>query len=205
MGQAGLARGRERLEREGGDLGLRRRRAEDRVSRIARRQRAQGEGDHRDDEHQRDRQARIVGEENERLEQAAASSVSIAEFISDAIRAVAAITRREGRLLRVFNERSIAEPALLERAKTGRAAPRLFTRLLLDRRAEIRHPDPERAADMAFWLFNSALDRRVNTPMWRHWDTGAERDWPLFVDDLVDAVQCFLLTPRNQISPSEGR
>ena len=117
---------------------------------------------------------------------------------------MAEISRREGRLLRVFNERSVAEPPLLEHAKAGRAAPRMFTQFLLDRRDEIRHPDPQRAADMAFWLFNSALDRRVNTPMWRHWDPDAEQDWPLFVDDLVYAIQCFLLSPPEVSAAARG-
>jgi len=138
-------------------------------------------------------QARIVAEENQRLEAAAASATSLADFISTAIRAIADITRREGRLTRVFNERSVAEPELLKHPEAGRPAPRLFARLLLERRAEVRHPDPEQAADMAFWLCDSALDRRVNTPFWRHWDPDADNDWPRFVDSLVYAVQRFLL------------
>lgn len=139
---------------------------------------------------------RMVREENQRLAEAAAASGSAAEFIAAAVRALAAIAWRDGRLIRVFNERSVVDTALLEHVKAARTAPRLFAELLLQRRGEIRHPDPERAADMAFWLVNSALDRRTATPMWRHWDPGADQDWPLFIDDLVHAVQCFLLTPQ---------
>ena len=139
--------------------------------------------------------SRISREESETLEALASRNLPIDEFIADAVRAIAAIAHREARLTQVFTERSVAEPELMEHVKEMRTAPTRFTQFLVERGEELAHEDAERAADMAFWIANSAVERRVHTPMWRFWEPEAERDWPRFVDDLVRAVQAFLLCP----------
>lgn len=150
-------------------------------------------------------QERMVAEEAARFAAIEAADLRIEELIGQLVRGLASITHREATLTKVFMERTTVEPALLEHVKRMRTAPQDFARLLLDRRQELRHPDPERAADMAFWLANSALERRVHTPMWRHWDSDAADDWGQFVDDLIYAVNVFLLgQPRASTDDSRG-
>ena len=139
-------------------------------------------------------QERMVTEEAARFAAIEAADLCIEELIEQLVRELAGITHREAKLTQVFMERTTVEPALLEHVKRMRTTPRDFARMLLDRRDELCHPDPERAADMAFWLANSALERRVHTPMWRHWDSDAADDWDEFVDDLIYAVNTFLLS-----------
>ena len=139
-------------------------------------------------------QERLVAEENARLASVHESAGSLAEFIAGAVVAMASVARREAPLIRVFNGRSALEPHLLEHVKRGHTAPRVFADAVLQRRQEIPHPDPEFAADMAFWLVNAAIDRRVNTPMWRHWREDPEADWQPFVSELSRAVSTYLLT-----------
>jgi AcrR family transcriptional regulator len=138
---------------------------------------------------------RIVNEENAGFESLRAADLPIADLIEQSIRWLAEVASREARLHQVFMERSMADPALMDHVKRLRTAPRLFAQLLLERRDELARPDPERAADMAFWLANSALQTRVHSGMWRHWDPDAADDWDAFVADLVDALKAFLLTP----------
>ena len=146
-------------------------------------------------------QERMVTDETARFAALEAADLRIEDLIEKLVRQLARITHREAKLTQVFMERTIAEPAVFEHVKRMRTAPQQFARLLLNRRHELRHPDPERAADMAFWLANSALERRVHTPMWRHWKSDAPDDWDEFVDDLTYALKAFLLGPA-QPSPT---
>lgn len=139
--------------------------------------------------------ARSAREESEALNALVSSHLPVAQFVAEAVRAIAAIAYRQASLTQVFSERSIVDPRLMEHVKELRTTPGRFVQLLVDRGDQLAHDDPERAAEMAFWIANSAVERRIHTPMWRYWDPEAEHDWPQFVEDLVRAVQAFLLCP----------
>ena len=138
-------------------------------------------------------QERMVAAESAQFEALRSNDLGTAELIERLVHDLANSVRREAQLTKVFMERTTVEPELLEHVKRMRTAPKLFAGLLLDRRHDLTHPDPERAADMAFWMANSALERRVHTPMWRYWDPEAADDWDEFVDDLSYALKAFLL------------
>jgi len=142
---------------------------------------------------------RLSSDEDERLRRVADSSESLAAFIAGAVREMTFLARREAALLGVFNERAAVEPHLLEHVKRTRTAPRLFASELLKRRDKIRHADPDFASDMAFWLINASIDRRVHTPMWRHWSADTDQDWAEFVAGLTRAAQAYLLVAPDEL------
>jgi AcrR family transcriptional regulator len=136
---------------------------------------------------------RIVGYENAALEALAGRRLPTRDLIEGIVRLLADIARREAPLTQAFMERTTVEPALIGHTKRLRTGPRRITALLVERGAELRQDDAERAADMAFWIATSALERRVHTDMWRHWQSEPDSAWDTFVSDLVQAVQSFLL------------
>jgi len=136
---------------------------------------------------------RMVEYENVALEALAARRLPTPELIEGIVRLLADVASREAPLTQAFMERTTLEPTLIGHTKRLRTAPRRIAGLLIERGDELRQGDPERAADMAFWLATSALERRVHTDMWRHWRSEPDRDWDAFVADLVQAIQSFLL------------
>lgn len=139
---------------------------------------------------------RMVNEENAALDTLADQQVPTRDLIEGIVRILADVAHREAPLTQAFMERTTVEPGLIAHVKRLRTAPRRISALLLERRTDLDHDDPERAADMAFWIATSALERRVHTPMWRHWRSEPDADWDTFVSDLVRVLQAFLLTPR---------
>jgi len=133
--------------------------------------------------------------ESEALDELVAADLPIAELIAAVVHSTATIAYTDARLSQVLSERSDADPALTEHVQRLRTAPRRFTEIMVARRAELAHEDAERAADMAFWITNSAIERRIHTQMWRFWVPDVGDDWPRFVDDLARAVQAYLLCP----------
>ncbi|RHW24088.1 TetR/AcrR family transcriptional regulator [Nocardioides immobilis] len=142
---------------------------------------------------------RMVDHENAAIEDLAERHLPTADLIEGIVRLFADIARREAPLTHVFMERTTVEPSLTTHVKELRTAPLRIAELLVQRADDLRHTDSRRAADMAFWIITSALERRVHTDMWRHWEsesetgTGPDKGWDLFVTDLVDVVHAFLL------------
>lgn len=136
--------------------------------------------------------ARMVEHENTALEALAERCLPTRELVEGIVRLLADIARREAPLTQAFMERTTVEPALISHTKRLRIGPRRIAELLIERGDELRQDDAERAADMAFWIATSALERRVHTDMWRHWRPEPD-SWDTFVSDLVQAVQSFLL------------
>lgn len=136
---------------------------------------------------------RMVAYENAALETLAKRRLSTADLIEGIVLLLADIASREAPLTQAFMERTTVEPVLIGHTKRLRSAPQRIAALLVERGDELRQDDPARAADMAFWIANSALERRVHTDMWRHWRLEPAADWDTFVSDLVDVLQAFLL------------
>ena len=139
---------------------------------------------------------RMVNEENAALEALAQRHLPTPDLIEGIVRILADLAHREAPLTQAFMERTTLEPRLILHVKRLRTAPKRIAALLVERSADLGRDDPERAADMAFWIATSALERRVHTDMWRHWrpDPDAGRD--TFVSDLVAVLQAFLLPTR---------
>lgn len=140
---------------------------------------------------------RMVNEENAELEALADRHVPTRGLVEGIVRILADVAHREAPLTQAFMERTTVEPGLIAHVKRLRTAPRRISALLVERRADLDHDDPERAADMAFWIATSALERRVHTHMWRHWRPAPDADWDIFVSDLVRVLHAFLLPPQT--------
>jgi AcrR family transcriptional regulator len=140
---------------------------------------------------------RMVDEENAALDTLARKDLPTRDLIEGIVRILADVARREAPLTQTFMERTTVEPTLVVHVKRIRTAPQRIAAMLVDRSDDISRDDPERAADMAFWIATSSLERRVHTDMWRHWRPDPEANWELFVTDLVEVLQAFLLpSPR---------
>ena len=139
---------------------------------------------------------RMVTEENAAIEALAQRQVPTADLIEGIVRILADVAHNEAPLTRAFMERTTLDPSLMLHVKTLRTAPKRIAALLVERGADLDRDDPERAADMAFWIATSALERRVHTDMWRHWRPDPDPSWDIFVADLVAVLQAFLLPTR---------
>ena len=114
------------------------------------------------------------------------------EVIAEAVREFADNTRRRAGLLSVFMHRAAVDDAL---AAAGSAASRRvgrrFEKLVLSRRDEIVHPDPERAVDVAFRMTYCTLTRQIMYGPTFESDRAIE--WDDLVDELAVACASYLL------------
>ena len=138
---------------------------------------------------------RITEEENSGLQKLREADLPLGDRIEQAVRFLAAVSRREARLTLVFTERTWSESTLMEHVKRLRTAPRLLEQLLLDQIQDFAHPEPERAASMVFWMTNAAIEHRVHTNTWSYWDPSASDDWDEFVGELVCAMKAYIMAP----------
>jgi AcrR family transcriptional regulator len=111
--------------------------------------------------------------------------------VEHAVRRLADSTDAERALLRAFMLRGpvderIARPG----SEASQAAGRAFKAVVLARRDEIGHPDPELAADIAYRMVYDVLSRHVMYGPTFESDTG--RAWPELVDELIEAAVAYL-------------
>jgi AcrR family transcriptional regulator len=129
---------------------------------------------------------------------AAAAAESDAErlptrkLIAEAVREFAETTRSHAALLSVFMHRAAVDGAI---AAAGSAASRRvgrrFENLILARRDEIVHPDPERAVDVAFRMTYCTLTRQIMYGP--TFESDRAIDWNDLVDELALACASYLL------------
>lgn len=104
-------------------------------------------------------------------------------------------------LLRVFMEIAPVDPVIAANGKKYfYHTARDFELLLLDRRDEIRHPDPEHAVQASFGIAYAAIGRFLGlgtTP-----DSAGEGDWDQLVGDLSMMVLFFLLGDPKKLEKS---
>lgn len=83
----------------------------------------------------------------------ALGSATLAEVVGPAIRELVKINRRHARLLAAFVAATASKPEHRERVRAfGVEIVARFGQLLRDRRAEIHHPQPERAIDFVIQM-----------------------------------------------------
>jgi hypothetical protein len=71
----------------------------------------------------------------------------------------------------------------------------LFAEVLLTRRAEIAHPDPETAVDVCFRLVYDTLARRVVRGA--NWESARSLGWDELVSELATAATAYLTYRRS--------
>ncbi|MEN3279037.1 MAG: hypothetical protein V7607_177 [Solirubrobacteraceae bacterium] len=89
-------------------------------------------------------------------------SISTRELVLEAVREMAEPFREHARLLRVVMHRGAVDEHVAQfGSQTSSAQAELFESLLLTRRDEIVHPDPELAADVAFRMAYCTIARQI--------------------------------------------
>jgi AcrR family transcriptional regulator len=124
------------------------------------------------------------------------SAAPLPALIKAAVENVATLFRRHEDLLRVFMVRGDVDETIIEHgsAATIRHA-NLFAEVLLARRDEIAHPDPERAVDIAFRLVYDTLARRV--VLGANFESPRALSWDDEVQELGIACAAYLLHARD--------
>jgi AcrR family transcriptional regulator len=119
---------------------------------------------------------------------------SAAAVIAAAVAAQAELFRRHQKLFRVFMVQAETDRWILERgAGSSDANARVFAELLLARRAEIRHPDPELAVDVAYRLVYDTLARRIMRGA--TFESSRVIEWDALVQELGRVCASYLLQP----------
>jgi AcrR family transcriptional regulator len=109
--------------------------------------------------------------------------VDIEDVVSRGIHRLADPMNGERALLRVFMLLAPIDRRIAKRAsEVSRALSREFTAAVLEHRSEIKHPVPERAADVAFRMAYDVLARRIM------YGPRFESEMTIPWDDLVDEV-----------------
>jgi AcrR family transcriptional regulator len=109
--------------------------------------------------------------------------LGLRQLVPIAIRDYAEFLRKHADLLRVFMELAPNDPLVAANGKKyfGQSAAD-FALLLLDRRAEIRHPDPVHAVDACFRMMYASVGRYLGLGTTR--DVMGEGDWNQLLDDV---------------------
>jgi AcrR family transcriptional regulator len=113
-------------------------------------------------------------------------------LVAEAVREFAGPTRTHARLLSVFMHRGAVDETIAAAGSArSRDAGRRFSELILSRREEIVHPDPERAADVAFRMTYCTLARQIMYGP--TFESEREIAWDDLVDELAVACASYLL------------
>jgi AcrR family transcriptional regulator len=122
------------------------------------------------------------------------TDLSVRDLIRAAVADIAKAFEANPRLLRVFMHRGIVDDTVAARSSESVSTfADTFERLLLTRRSEIAHPDPELAVDVAFRMAWGTLARQI-----MYWPTFESRrviEWETLVSQLGDACAAYLLGP----------
>ncbi len=117
----------------------------------------------------------------------------LGELISALVRELANFHRRHAPALAAFIELASTDELIEKIGKRHYAQVALdFRLLLLERKDEFVHPDPERAADASFTVIYGTLARFLGLGGAR--DAMGEGDWKILLEDLSLMAKGFLMT-----------
>ena len=118
--------------------------------------------------------------------------LALHELIPQAVHDYGEFLRKNAGLLRVFMQIAPTDELVSAAGKESFSqSVRDFELLILDRRAEIRHPDPEHAVNASFRVMYAAIGRYLGLGTTA--DVMAEGDWDTLVDDVSLMMLYFLL------------
>ena len=109
--------------------------------------------------------------------------LGLRQLVPIAIREYCVFLRKHADLLRVFMDLAPNDPIVAANGKRYYALSAAdFALLLLDRRAEIRHPDPVHAVNACFRMMYASVGRYLGLSTTR--DVMGEGDWDQLLDDV---------------------
>lgn len=126
------------------------------------------------------------------------SRLSTVAVVAEAVREFSGPIDKHARLLRVFMHLGAVDDVIAGGgSESSREAGRRFKELILARRDEIAHPDPELAVDVAFRMAYCTLARQIMYGPTFESDRNVE--WDELVDELGVACASYLLgtSPRD--------
>jgi AcrR family transcriptional regulator len=123
-------------------------------------------------------------------------SLPLRQLVPVLVRDLAEMLRSYGNIFSAMIETSAHDPQVAATGKRHYAEQALdFKLLLLERRNEIVHPDPEHAATFAFALVYGMIARHLG---FGTRDAAGEGDWRQLVDDLGTTCLALLLTDPDE-------
>jgi AcrR family transcriptional regulator len=126
------------------------------------------------------------------------SRLSTVALVAEAVREFSGPIQKHARLLRVFMHLGAVDDVIARGgSESSREAGRRFKELILARRDEIGHPDPELAVDVAFRMAYCTLARQIMYGP--TFESDRKVEWDELVDELGVACAAYLLgtTPRD--------
>jgi AcrR family transcriptional regulator len=126
------------------------------------------------------------------------SRLSTVALVAEAVREFSEPIHKHARLLRVFMHLGAIDDVIAgSGSESSREAGRRFKELILARRDEIAHPDPELAVDVAFRMAYCTLARQIMYGP--TFESDREVEWDELVDELGVACASYLLgtSPRD--------
>ena len=127
----------------------------------------------------------------------------LSALVTTGVKELAQFHRRHANELIPFMDRASSDPVIATVGKKAHAQMALdFKLLLLERRNEILHPDPERAASTCFAVIYATLARHLGLGSAK--DVVGEGDWRQLVQDLGQMSLTFLLAKRAQVTSEDS-
>jgi AcrR family transcriptional regulator len=144
-----------------------------------------------------DREMSRIAERQQRIEaDSRREGLTGRELVETLVRDMAEVMLAESPTLRVFMQRAASDRVIWERgAERSQVLARVFETALLDHRAELSHPDPELAIDVAYRFVYCTLARRITHGP--RFESEREVSDERLVAELATAAADYLLATRS--------
>ena len=126
------------------------------------------------------------------------------ELVLETVTQFGKFLRKHAAILRAFMELGASDPVAGEVGKKHfNQALHDFRLLLLERRSEIRHADPDHAVEACFHVVYASLGRYLG--LGTRGEVSEEGDWDQLLEDLSLMTLFFLLGDPRQVRPKTAR
>jgi AcrR family transcriptional regulator len=146
----------------------------------------------------------MKADQKELLDPLQSSALSLDELVFHATAAIGEMFRRHESLLRVFMIRGDFDESVISVASDANfQLAEVFAEVLLQRRAQITHPDPPLAVDVCFRLVYDSLARRIlRGPSF---ESKRPISWDELMSELAVACGSYLLHSQDLAATSTAR
>jgi AcrR family transcriptional regulator len=133
-------------------------------------------------------------------------ALPLRELVPTMVRELANFLRRNAHLLSAFMQQATTDPVIQATgAKSWQQTALDFKLILLERREEFGHPDPEHAADMCFLIVYGCLARFLGFNSLDSEAQGLPTNWNELIDDLGLMMLGFLALDLKTATRAPGR
>jgi AcrR family transcriptional regulator len=133
-------------------------------------------------------------------------ALPLRELVPTMVRELGNFLRRHSHLLSAFMQQAATDPVIQTTgAKSWQQTALDFKLILLERRAEFGHPDPEHAAEMCFLIVYGCLARFLGFNSLDSEAQGLPTNWNELIDDLGLMMLGFLALDLKTATRAPGR